>query len=347
MKSIWLLITALSCSIGSTLIAQELKGSKEQIILHSKALVGNLIGDSPDRSVHVYLPPSYSNEADRRYPVLYMLHGFTDSDIKWFGGEDHWINLPVIADSAIQNGIAHEMIIVMPNAHNSFKGSMYSCSVTIGDWETFVVKELVSHIDANYRTIADRDSRGLAGHSMGGYGTIRLGMKYPEIFGALYLLSPCCMGTNVFFNEGLIKNVNAVKSKDQLADQPFFVSATLAGAAAWSPNPTKPPLYLDLPFKDGEIDPALGGKYNANAPLFMLDQHIPNIKRINAIALDAGAQDFGISGATKQLHERLEAYGIPHVYESYEGDHVNKIGARIYSEVLPFFSRELKFGKYR
>ncbi|NND31706.1 MAG: esterase [Saprospiraceae bacterium] len=321
-----------------------LTGKKEQFLLHSQALMGNLIGDSPDRSVHVYLPPSYAGDNDRRYPVLYMLHGFTDSDIKWFGAEEHWINLPAIADSAIQNEVPQEMIIVMPNAHNSFKGSMYSTSVTVGDWETFVARELVDHIDANYRTLANKDSRGLAGHSMGGYGTIRLAMKYPDTFGAIYMLSACCMGTNVFANEGLMKNVAAVTSKEQLADQPFFVAATLASAAAWAPNPNKAPLFLDVPFKDGKVDEEIINKYHANAPLFMLDQYIPHIKKLNAIALDAGAQDFGISGATKQLHERLEAYGIQHVYESYEGDHVNKIGERIYSEVLPFFSKELVFG---
>jgi enterochelin esterase-like enzyme len=272
-----------------------------------------------------------------------MLHGFTDSDSKWFGTEHHWINLPMIADSAVENGLAKEMIIVMPNAYNSFRGSMYSSSITIGDWETFVVKELVDHIDANYRTLAQKDSRGLAGHSMGGYGTIRLAMKHPDIYGSIYLLSPCCLGTNVNANAGLVKNVAAVTKKEQLEEQPFFVSATLASSAAWAPNPQKAPLYLDVPFKDGTIDPDIANKYAANAPLFMLDQYIPNIKKLNAIALDAGAQDFEISGTTKQLHERLEQYGIEHIYESYQGDHVNKIGRRIYTEVLPFFSKELRF----
>jgi enterochelin esterase-like enzyme len=133
--SIFILI--LIC-VNFQLLAQNLKGTKLRVTMHSKALEGNLIGDTPDREVSIYLPPSYQKENDRRYPVLYMLHGFTDRDDKWFGFEQHWINLPAIADSSIAESNSNEMIIVMPNAYNSFKGSMYSASMTIGDWETFV-----------------------------------------------------------------------------------------------------------------------------------------------------------------------------------------------------------------
>ena len=191
MKKIVLLIS-LSFSLFS-LTAQTQKGTKERIKVHSQALEGNLINDPADRDVTVYLPPSYTTEPERRYPVLYMLHGFTDNDSQWFGWEEHWINLHEVIDAALAEGKTKEMIVVMPNAYNRFKGSMYSSSVTIGDWETFIAKELVAYIDANYRTIPQVQSRGLAGHSMGGYGTIRLGMKYPEVWTAIYIMSPCCM----------------------------------------------------------------------------------------------------------------------------------------------------------
>jgi enterochelin esterase-like enzyme len=323
--------------------AQNLTGTKNRFTMHSQALEGNLIGDSPDREVSIYLPPSYQKNDDRRYPVLYMLHGFTDRDDKWFGFQQHWINLPAIADSAISQHNSREMIIVMPNAYNSFKGSMYSSSVTIGDWETFVTRELVDYVDTHFRTLAGKESRGLAGHSMGGYGTMRLAMKYPEVFGSIYLLSPCCMGSNVNDNAGLIKNTLAVTTKEQLEEQPFFVSATLASAAAWAPNPKNAPLYLDLPYKDDAIDQKIADKIAANATLSVLDQYIFSLKKLNAIAMDAGEQDFGISGTTRELHERLENYDISHFYESYQGDHLNKIAERIYQKVLPFFSKNLKF----
>ncbi|MCB0686626.1 MAG: hypothetical protein KDC53_08875 [Saprospiraceae bacterium] len=323
--------------------AQDLQGSKQRFVLHSNALEGNLIGDSPDREVSVYLPPSYTKDTTKSYPVLYLLHGYTDSDSKWFGFENHWINFPRLIDSVITAGSCQEMIVVMPNAYNTFKGSFYSSSLTIGDWETFVTEELVTYIDDHYRTLASRDSRGLAGHSMGGYGTIRLGMKFPDIYSSIYLLSPCCMSTNSFDNDGLRKNTQAVTQKEQIADQPFFVSAALALAAAWAPDPDKSPLFLDLPFDDGGSIDDIQNKFAANAILNMVDQYIYNLTRLENIGMDAGMQDYGIHDDTRHLHEILDESGVNHLYESYEGNHVNKIAERITRKMLPFFSENLKF----
>src|SRR5882724_5406660 len=90
------------------------KGTVARITVHGKSLEGNLEGDSADREVTVYLPPSYAKEARRRYPVLYMLHGYTDSDEKWMGLVKHWINLPEVIDRTLAAGGAREMMVVMP-----------------------------------------------------------------------------------------------------------------------------------------------------------------------------------------------------------------------------------------
>ncbi|MDH3246604.1 MAG: esterase family protein [Saprospiraceae bacterium] len=313
------------------------QGTVERIKFKSQALEGNLIGDDPTRDVSIYLPEGYK-DSDTRYPVLFMLHGFTDDDSKWFGHEEHWINLPELLDQAFEDDQLSKMIVVMPNAYNRFKGSMYSSSATIGDWETFIANELVAFIDDNYRTIANPSARGLAGHSMGGYGTIRLAMKRPGVFSAIYLLSPCCMESNVNPNPGLRRNVEAVQRIDQLEEQPFFVSATLALSAAWAPNPQNPPFYFDLPFAQ-EIDrPEIVAKFQANSILSMIDQYISHLRDLNAIAHDVGDQDWGISGPSKKLDEILSAYQIDHYFEIYQGDHVNRIGERIVNHVLPFFS---------
>src|SRR5687767_4624897 len=169
-------------------------GKYERIKVHGRSLVGNLAGDSPDRMVSVYLPPGYTKNPKRRYPVLYLLHGFTDSDSRWFGLDGkHFVHVPSAVDRAFANGV-REMIIVMPDAFTKYQGSMYSSSAVNGDWEAFVAQDLVAYVDKHYRTLSNRASRGLAGYSMGGYGTIRVGMKYPEVFSSLYALSPCCMG---------------------------------------------------------------------------------------------------------------------------------------------------------
>lgn len=318
------------------------KGTKERIKIHSTALEGNLIGDPAEREVTVYLPPSYKTNPESRYPVLYMLHGFTDTDSQWFGWENHWINLQTVIEQSLVEGLSKEMIVVMPNAYNRFKGSMYASSATVGDWETFVTKELIKHIDDNYRTLAHKNSRGLAGHSMGGYGTLRLGMKNPDIYAAIYALSPCCMDGGATTDPALMAKLEGF-TLDQIAGANFFEIATLATSAAFAPNPQNPPFYLDLPAKNGKPQQDVINKIIANRTLSFVDQYILNLKKLKAIAIDAGLQDRGISEATKTLHETLEAYKIPHVYESYEGDHLNRIAERIQTKALPFFTKNLVF----
>ncbi|MBY5950584.1 esterase family protein [Algoriphagus marincola] len=335
-----LLLTALVMMSFSFVNAQ--KGTKERIKIHSQALEGNLIGDPAERDVTVYLPPSYASNPNQRFPVLYMLHGFTDTDSQWFGWEDHWINLQDVIEESIAEGLSKEMIVVMPNAYNTFKGSMYASSATIGDWETFVTQELVNYVDENYRTIPDKNSRGLAGHSMGGYGTLRLGMKNPNVYAAIYALSPCCMDGAASTNPELMKKLESL-GPDQLAETSFFEIAALATSAAFAPNPQNPPLYLDLPAKDGEPRQEVINKIIANRTLSFVDQYIMNLKKFKAIGMDAGLQDRGISEATKKLHELLESYEVPHFYDSYEGDHLNRIAERIKTKALPFFSESLNF----
>jgi S-formylglutathione hydrolase len=313
-------------------------GTVQRIQVHGKSLEGNLEGDSPDRDVAVYLPQSYNTSGGRRYPVLYLLHGFTDDVDHWWGVKQHFVNVPVIADKTLAAGVG-EMIIVMPNAFTRYQGSMYSNSITTGDWESYVAKELVAWIDGHYRTVPSRNGRGLAGHSMGGYGAIRIGMKYPEVFSSIYLLSPCCMAAT---NPRPNPKLEALHDPSDVTALDFGGKAALASAAAWSPDPKNPPLFFDLPYKNGEVRPEIVAKWQANAPLAMVDQYIPALRQFHAIGMDAGTQDQPIAGTVERLDRILNDYGIKHVYESYEGNHVNRIAERLEMKVLPFFASNLK-----
>jgi len=318
-------------------------GTVERIRVHGKTLEGNLEGDSPDREVFVYLPPSYQSGRTRRYPVIYLLHGFTDDPEHWWGVKQHFVNVPAVMDKYLASSGAREMIVVMPNAFTAWQGSMYSNSATTGDWEAFVSQEMVGYIDGRYRTIADAGSRGLAGHSMGGYGTIRIGMKYPEMFSAIYALSPCCMAANTFSGQRSagLERAAAVRSPEEGAKADFGTKAMLASAAAWSPNPAKPPLYFDLPWENGELKTAIAAKWTANAPLAMIDQYVTELRKLRAIGMDAGEQDQPIGSTVVTLHEILTAYKIPHEFEMYQGNHVNRVAERLETKTLPFFGREL------
>ena len=318
-------------------------GIVEHIKVHGKSLEGNLEGDSPDRDVTVYLPPSYATDRTRRYPVVYLLHGYGGTDSTFNG---RLAKLPEIADRLAAAGSLREMIVAMPNAFSLHKGSMYSNSVTSGDWEGYVAQDLVAYMDGHYRTIANRTSRGLAGHSMGGYGAIRIGMKRPDVFSSLYILSACCLSAQLNPRPEAMAAAEGIRTREQAeenAKTPGFGSAvTLASAAAWSPNPNNPPLYLDLPNQDGKVRPEIVAKWAANAPLAMLDQYVPNLKTYGAIAMDVGTKDNLIT-TNRRLEQALTAFGVAHTFEDYDGDHTNKVFERIEMKVLPFFASHLSF----
>jgi len=324
------------------------KPAFERIKVHGKSLEGNLEGDSPDRDVSVYLPPSYATDRNRRYPVVYLLHGYGNSDEGWYGPnvrtafQSAGTTLPGVAEKAMTSGGVREMILVMPNAYTVYQGSMYSNSVTTGDWEGYLTRDLVAYIDSHYRTIPERASRGLAGHSMGGYGSIRLAMKHPEVYSSVYILSACCLGANINPQGQGLAAAEAVHGPADVAKAGRGAITTLAEAAAWSPNPKNPPLYFDLPSKDGQIQASAVARWAANAPLAMLDQYIPNLKTLHAIAIDVGDKD-GLAKSNQELSRILSDYGIAHSFETYDGDHTNRIAVRVETKVLPFFAKNLAF----
>jgi S-formylglutathione hydrolase FrmB len=315
----------------------------QRITIHGTALEGNLEGDAVDRDAIVCLPPSYEQSRTRRYPVVYALHGYSIGAEQW----THEIHVPQTIEGAFAKG-THEMIVVLPDAKTVHNGSMYSSSVTTGDFENYVARDVVSYVDAHYRTIASRDSRGLVGHSMGGYGAARIGMKHADVFGSLYIMSPCCLsprgsgggrgapGGNAANDEALA----AVKTPADSAKLPFGLRAQLASAAAWSPNPKNPPLYLDLPI--GDNTQAVLARWTANAPLAFIDQYISGLRRYRAIAIDVGDQD-GLRVDAGKLHDVLDQYGIANSFELYPGTHTSDVAVRFQEHVMPFFSRTLSF----
>lgn len=265
-----------------------------------------------------------------------MLHGYF--------GTGTFTNIPTIADRTLANGTARDMIIVTPNAMTVYGGSNYSSGATTGDWEAFVSDELVSYMDKRFRTVRGREGRGLAGHSMGGYGTLRIGMKHPDVFSALYVLSSCCISptSNIPGTPENIAAIEALATKPgDYTELPAGIRTAVAAAAAWAPNPEKAPLYFDSPFAGGVLQPAVFARMTANRPLAMVDQYVGGL-RTQKIAFDVGNQDTNIAANLTELDRILTAYRVPHSFEVYEGNHTNRIPERFETEVLPFFSRQLK-----
>jgi S-formylglutathione hydrolase FrmB len=338
-------ILLLASSVGSgqvkTTVPDVVPGARpatvERVTIHGKALEPNLEGDAVDRTVLVFLPPSYARERNRRYPVVYALHGYSIGAEQW----SQEIHVPQTIEGAFARGV-NEMIVVLPDSKTVHNGSMYSSSATTGDFENFIARDVVSYVDTHYRTIPNRNSRGLVGHSMGGYGASRIGMKHPDVFGGLYIMSPCCLSARGAgpANPANEEALAAVKTAEDSAKLPFGLRAQLASAAAWSPNPNNPPLYLDLPI--GANQQSVLARWAANAPLAFIDQYIRNLREYRAIAIDVGDQD-NLKVDTGKLHDVLTNYGIKHDFEIYSGTHTSHVAVRFQEKVMPFFSRTLSF----
>ena len=166
-----------------------------------------------------------------------------------------------------------------------------------------------------------------------------MGISVRESFWSLYLLSPGGMAPA----RGRVNpRREAINDPEEVGKADFFTKAMFAWAAAWSRNPKNPPLFLDLPFKNGEVQAHIVAKWHANAPLAMVDQYVSSLRQYRAIAMDAGTKDQPIAGTVATLHDVLTGYGIEHTYETYEGDHVNRAAERLGKKVLPFFAGTLQ-----
>jgi S-formylglutathione hydrolase len=341
---------AIACGIAtvSSGAARAQGGVTHVDTIPAPSLRTNLLGDPDRRLATVYLPPGYSKQAKKRYPVVYLLHGFDADHRAYMKGGYQDLNVRVSMDSLIRSGAVREMIVVTPDARNAFDGSFYANSVTTGNWEDFIVRDLVSYMDRHYRTIRNRSGRGLSGHSMGGFGTLRVGMRHPETFSALYAMSPCCLGN--FESLGLRgertwKIALGLRERDEFAKAGFVENMLYALAGIYSPNPDRPPFFVEFPYRlEGDsivANPAVSPRWAAN-PLSMVGAHVANLKRVR-IAFDAGREDdfHDIPANVARLDSLLTSLGVPHEAELYEGTHGSRIRQRLESKVFPFFSKAL------
>jgi S-formylglutathione hydrolase FrmB len=337
---------------GPRAAAQAPPAAKGRIVvtyLDSKLLRHNPGGENPRRRVSVYLPPGYEASPGRRYPVLYYLHGFAWNDSLLF----HADGLGDLLDQAIAAGQIRPLIVVAPNEQTLYQGSFYTNSATNGPWADFTARELVSFVDASFRTLARPASRGLAGHSMGGNGTLRLAMLYPGTYAAAYALSPAFVAPHAEWMAARPSQDVASKATSRAGlGQDFNAVRIVACARAFSPTPGKGTFGAALPQAFGPDSlahrDAVLAKWGLAAPISLLPTHLASLRQLRGLAFDWGEQDQfrHIPLAGRALSMALSAYGIAHTAEGYEGNHGNHVmgrDGRMYQKLLPFFNQYLQF----
>jgi len=330
-----IVVTTILFVITSSTFAQT--GRIENVVVHSQALEGNLLGDSPDRNVSIYLPSAYDSLPTARFSVIYMLHGYFNTNLTFI----NFFGLKTIFDNFFNQGTVQPMIIVIPDAYNDYRGSWYTNSIVTGNWEDFITQELVEYVDTNYRTWPDSLSRGISGFSMGGYGAMKLAMKHPEIYSAVYSLSgvpldfdDVVLGTMFPY---LVQAANATSWPSQ-----WEVQMMIAMGAAFAPNINPHPFYCDFPIDtNGVVIDSVWQRWLQHDPYSMIDTYKNNLLQLDSIVFDCGTLDYSYFSANQNFDSALTAENIPHTFLPYPGGHLNKIPERVEDHMLPFFSEIL------
>ena len=331
-----------------------------------ETLKENLIGEDGSKIIRVYLPPSY-DFTDKRYPVVYVLHGFNGTS------KSLTRKMRSAMDRMILGEEIQEAIVVFVDGSNRFGGSQYLSSPTIGDYETYIRRDLVNFIDRQYRTIPHRDSRGITGFSMGAYGSMHLSLKYPEVFGVVVaqagtydfeddliqsfaeyggviisLMEPLKQKSGDEFWDAL----NALADSDALKKVSLPFRNGLAYLAGVASNPDNPPCYLDLPYRlkvgvpPWERDEEVWERIIENDIIHELDRYVSRLKqnprrpvRLNGIKLVHGLEDeIALPRQAEALDQELTERGIDHEFVTHGGGHTF-----IAEESLQFMAKHLSF----
>lgn len=320
----------------------------------SESLSNSAIGNTNIRKLQVYTPPGYSINYEPGYPVIYLLHGlpfsekaFIDSSIwdSWVRPDGFFKLYPDFPENGFQAWIDQlildqkidPVIIVMPNAENQNYGfSWYSDSDLNGNFELYVANDVVNFIDKRYNTIKNKYGRAVIGHSQGGYGAIKMGMKHADKFSVI-----AAHGAPLFFNAIPFMYPYIVQENPTGLNGPdpskFLTSGYYSMAAAWSPNLFNPPFMVDLPmeFPTGILLENIWVRWLDHDPFFMLDSYHDNFRSLKGIFIDCGALDeFGWGLTYPYFIEKMDAYSIDYRMESFYGGHFDQLFLRLEKSLM-------------
>lgn len=353
----------------------------------SRVLADNPLGDPHIRKLAVWLPPGYDEGTargkaagrGRRYPVLFDLVGFTGSGLAHLNWRPFDENVPERAARLIAERKMGPCIVVFPDCFTCLGGNQYINSSAIGRYADYLTRELIPHVDREFRTLASRDHRGCFGKSSGGYGAIIHGMKYPQYWGAIgdhsgdayfefcYLpdwprtlneldryrkpfrragrqnARPTAARPQDGRDDGRARRfLEAVWAKERLNDAEAHALMELAMAATYDPDP-KAPLGFRLPvdLDTGELIPQRWERWRRHDPVNLVGEHARNLKSLHGIYIDCGWRDqYQLHFGARILSRQLAAHGVAHTYEEFDDTH-SSIDYRM-DVSLPYLYKALK-----
>ncbi|MFH1197479.1 MAG: alpha/beta hydrolase-fold protein [bacterium] len=369
-----ILIFLISLLTVSVSIGQSGTGQLIRLSIDSPSLSNNIIGDPATKNIAVYLPPSYAT-SEKHYPVVYFLVGHDDNINAFLNGVIQGFTVKTSMDNLINAGTIKEMIFVLLDGMNLLDGSFYENSPVTGNWRDWVVNDVVSYIDNNYRTLPVRESRAITGHSMGGFGAVNIGMKNSETFGAVYSLSPGLFDFNGLKDQGMFASENTIrayltkfnewkqmeKSEALAAFRTFITQRRTSGdwftcftygyGAAFSPDPDAYPPFLKFPYylENNVLKCDSTFLHNYENGFGGIAEEVVEFKN-NLLSLidftiDYGTRDYfrWICRGCTYMSQILTDENIPHQLVSFNGDHADQLRNRIEQFMLPRLSEKFRF----
>lgn len=307
------------------------QGKIETLKHESNVLKDNPLGDKYVRDVIVYLPPGYDG-SDKKYPTVYCLTGFTGRGKMLLNDAAFTPNMAERMDKLIAEDSIKPMIIVMPDCFTYYGGSQYINSTATGNYEDYLIDEIVPFVDENFRTIADRNSRAVMGKSSGGYGSLIMGMRHSDVFGLI-----CSTSGDAYFElcylSDIPKAVRVINGDPKGFMRKFwdeekkrkddFPAVNMIGmSACYSPNSAD----FDMPFdlETGEIRDDVWSRWLEHDPVRLVEKHVENLQSLRLLYLDAGTRDeFGLDMGARILAKKFHDLGISHIHEEFDDGHMN------------------------
>ncbi|MEW6363568.1 MAG: alpha/beta hydrolase [Acidobacteriota bacterium] len=346
----------------------------QPVSIPAPSLRGSLFENDLEQPAVVCPPPSYESTTGA-FPVIYYLPGFTTDVTEYIDRSIDGLHMGESMDRLIATGAAREAIIVIVNGRNFLGGSFYVNSPVTGNWEDFVVKDVVSYVDRTYRTIRAPSARGIAGDSMGGFGAVHTAMRHPEVFGAVYAISPALAAPGglskspmlapdkveaYLLTEPELRRLSPDEGERELRELMdelyashyrfhYYRAMVYAYGAAFAFDVHAPPAYIDFPFER-----TVAGIVETQESLRRfevgfgdLDEKVraneANLRRLRGIALDWGKNDRHrwIVEGCEHFAALLRAAGIAVEVRIHDGGHTDRLRESIESHALPFLSEHL------
>ncbi|BCL81725.1 enterochelin esterase [Ktedonobacteria bacterium brp13] len=314
-----------------------LSGRFDEHVFESEVLKNNPLHDPFQRPLWVYLPPGYDTETERRYPTIYMIQGLTGQLDMWRNRSAFRKNFPELADELFARNEAPPCILVWVDCWTSYGGSQFVDSPATGRYHTYLCDEVVPWVDAHYRTLAQREHRGIAGKSSGGYGAMITPMLRPDLWGGLATHAGDALFETCYLPD-FRQSVRALRdyynsSYEQFwrefPTRPAFARGDDAGpmndycmAACYSADPDGT-VRLPYDLKTGELIPEVWARWLQWDPVRMAPQHVESLRTMTAIYIDAGRRDqYFLDLGAQAFYDVLKENGVQNVFfELFDGTH--------------------------